>query len=110
MSLNDLCAGTDYLLGTIVLRGFEIEGRAFVFSFPFAVVLKAGGNLWSVDDDWLGCVGIGCTKEEALGDFARDFAATWDAYAEEDDDKLDFEGIRLKAKVRRAVARIERIS
>ncbi len=107
--MNEVCAGIDRAVGTIFLRGFEIDGRGFVFSYPVAAVLRVGGNLWSVDDDWLGCVGIGCTKEEALQDFARDFAATWDGYAEEDDGHLDFDAIRLKRKLCRAVARVVRI-
>ncbi len=108
--MNELCAGIDRAVGTIYLRAFEIGGRAFSFSYPVAAVLHIGGNLWSVDDDGLGCLGIGCTKEEALQDFARDLAATWDGYTAEDDGHLDFDAIRLKRKLCRAVARVVRIA
>ena len=80
--------------------------RRFVLQHEIACAVTMEGNLWVVAYEPLHIYASGENREEALQEFAEEFASLWDVYASVPDDQLTQDAVLLKAKLRALVSEI----
>lgn len=86
-------------------RPSEVQwgSRRFVLSHEIACSVTREGELWVIEYEPLGICAYAKTREDAIHDFADDFAAIWDAYAQASDSELSEDAIALKRVLRSLV-------
>jgi hypothetical protein len=85
----------------------KAKGRTFHLSHPVACVIEKQENLFFSEDDFLGIVAHGDSREEVIREFSDEFAAIWDGIAREDDHRLTRDAQLLKKKLLELVRKVE---
>lgn len=81
-------------------------GRRFEFRRPLLVRETQQKDGCTYECPELDICAYGRTEDEALGAFAMEFSATWDAIASEHDQFLTVDAQKLKLAIRRLVKRV----
>jgi hypothetical protein len=85
----------------------KTKGRIFHLSHPVACVIEKQEDLFFSEDDFLGIVAHGDSREEVIREFSDEFAAIWDGIALEEDHKLTQDAQMLKKKLLQLVRKVE---
>jgi hypothetical protein len=88
-------------------RMLKAKGRVFHLSHPVACVIEKQENLFFSEDDFLGIVAHGDSREEVIRGFSDEFATIWDGIAQEEDHNLTHDAQLLKKKLLELVRKVE---
>jgi hypothetical protein len=88
-------------------RLLKAKGRIFHLSHPVACVIEKQENLFFSDDDFLGIVAHGDSREDVIREFSDEFAAIWDGIAQKEDHRLTQDAQLLKKKLLELVRKVE---
>jgi len=90
----------------VLFSHIESEGRRFALRRALMPCLKREGSLWSCELDDLRVMGYGPSREQSLGRFMDDFAATYDGLVDEADDHLTADSRQLRDALRALVVQV----
>jgi len=92
---------------TEAVREISSHGHRFQLRTPIDLKVRQTGSYCFVGYPALEIEGYGKDESEALKDFGEAFGATWEAYADEDPDRLTRDAQELGKKLRDLVAHVE---
>ena len=74
---------------------------------PIACVIEKQDDLFFSEDDHIGIIAYGDSREEVMREFSNEFAALWDVIAEEEDSRLTEDARLLKRRLIALVRKVE---
>ena len=81
-------------------------GREFILNHEIACAVTVQDDLWVVEYRPLGICAYADSREEAIGEFAEEFSAIWDAYSQADDAGLTSDAVELKQRLQALVKEV----
>lgn len=88
-------------------RELKGKGRVFRLAHPIACVIDKQDDLFFSDDDFLGIVAWGNSREDVIHEYSEEFATLWDGIANEEDSRLTHDALHLKQKLLDLVRKVE---
>jgi hypothetical protein len=102
--MSEMDVDPEHVWRSGVLRA---KGRVFHLVHPVACVIEREEDLFFSEDDYLGIVAHGDSREAVIREFSDEFAALWDGIAQEEDGKLTQDAQSLKKRLLGLVRKME---